>query len=80
MEPIRELHRPGRPAPTSARVDVTRLLAGLSSHQRAALYLSSIEGMSDREAALALGMRPATVRVHRHRALKRLRQLAREES
>ncbi len=57
------------------RVDAARLLAALAPKQRAALYLTWIEGCTDREAGRAMGLRPATVRVHRFRGLKRLRQM-----
>lgn len=60
------------------RVDAERLLAALAPRQRAALYLTWIEGYSDREAGRILGLRPATVRVHRFRGLRRLRQIVEE--
>ena len=60
------------------RVDAARLLAALAPKQRAALYLTWIEGCTDQEAGRAMGLRPATVRVHRFRGLKRLRQLTEE--
>ncbi len=60
------------------RVDAARLLAALAPRQRAALYLTWIEGCTDQEAGRAMGLRPATVRVHRFRGLKRLRQLTEE--
>jgi RNA polymerase sigma-70 factor (ECF subfamily) len=61
-----------------ARVDARRLLGSLAPRQRAALYLTWIEGCTDREAGRILGLRPATVRVHRHRGLQRLRQSVEE--
>ncbi len=60
------------------RVDAARLLAALAPKQRAALYLTWIEGCTDQEAGRAMGLRPATVRVHRFRGLKRLRQMTEE--
>ncbi len=57
------------------RVDAARLLAALAPKQRAALYLTWIEGCTDQEAGRAMGLRPATVRVHRFRGLKKLRQM-----
>ncbi len=60
------------------RVDAARLLATLAPKQRAALYLTWIEGCTDQEAGRAMGLRPATVRVHRFRGLKRLRQITEE--
>jgi len=60
------------------RVDAARLLATLAPRQRAVLYLTWIEGCTDREAAKLLGLRPATVRVHRARGLERLRRRVEE--
>lgn len=60
------------------RVDVARLLATLAPRQRAALYLTWIEGCTDAEAGRLLGLRPATVRVHRFRGMQRLRQIVEE--
>lgn len=57
------------------RLDAARLLAALAPKQRAALYLTWIEGCTDREAGRAMGLRPATVRVHRFRGLERLRKM-----
>ena len=57
------------------RLDVPRFLAILPPRQRAALYLTEIEGWTDGEAARILGLLPATVRVHRFRGLQRLRKL-----
>lgn len=57
------------------RIDAARLLGALAPRQRAALFLTWIEGCTDREAAQILGMRPSTVRVHRHRGMQRLREL-----
>ncbi len=62
------------------RLDAARLLAALAPRQRAALYLTWIEGCTDREAGRLLGLRPATVRVHRFRGLARLRQIVEEKS
>ena len=66
------------PSPGS-RVDAARLLAELAPRQRAALYLTWIEGCTDREAGRILGLRPSTVRVHRFRGLERLRQRVEEK-
>ncbi len=62
-----------------ARLDAARLLGLLAPRQRAALYLTWIEGCTDREAGRLLGLRPATVRVHRHRGLARLRRMVEED-
>jgi RNA polymerase sigma-70 factor (ECF subfamily) len=61
-----------------AGVDAARLLASLAPRQRAVLYLTWIEGCSDREAGEILGIRASTVRVHRHRGLQNLRQRVEE--
>ena len=63
-------------APTTAlaRIDVARTLARLAPRQRAVIYMTLVEGRSAREAAAILGILPATARVHRHRALARLRR------
>ena len=61
-------------APASeAAIDVARLLAALPPRQRAVLYLTAVEGRTDREIAALLGILPPTVRVHRLRATRRLR-------
>ena len=65
--------------PVADRLDAGRLLASLAPRQRAALYLTWIEGRTDLEAARLLGVRPATVRVHRHRGMERLRRMVGEE-
>jgi RNA polymerase sigma-70 factor, ECF subfamily len=57
------------------RLDMLRALATLAPRQRAVIYLTEVEGWTDREAAGILGLLPATVRVHRFRALKHLRRL-----
>ncbi|HZI64315.1 MAG TPA: sigma-70 family RNA polymerase sigma factor [Thermoanaerobaculia bacterium] len=60
-------------AATEAAIDVSRLLAALPPRQRAVLYLTAVEGCTDREIAAMLGILPPTVRVHRLRAARRLR-------
>ncbi len=67
----------GAPSPGD-RVDAARLLASLAPRQRAALYLTWFEGCTDKEAGRILGLRPATVRVHRFRGMQRLRQIVGE--
>ena len=47
-------------------------LAGLPKRQADAFVLSRIEGLDARQIAEILGCSPGTVRVHLHRALKRL--------
>lgn len=73
--PREELLDAAAPAPGEERFDVPRVLAVLAPRQRAVIYLTEVEGWTDREAARILGLLPATVRVHRFRALKRLRTL-----
>jgi len=55
------------------------LLARLPQHQRELLVLRVLTGMSAEETGHALGMSPGAVRVAQHRALARLRAIAREE-
>jgi RNA polymerase sigma-70 factor (ECF subfamily) len=65
---------PAVPAPSPLeRIDVARVLRRLAPRQRAVVYLTLVEGHSATEAAAMLGILPATARVHRHRALARLR-------
>ena len=64
-------------APAEARlerIDVARTLSRLAPRQRAVAYLTLVEGRTAREAAAMLGILPATARVHRHRAVARLRR------
>ena len=68
-EPADDAAEPG------ASIDTRRLLAALTPRQRAALHLTWIAGCTDREAGRILGLRPATVRVHRHRGLLNLRRI-----
>lgn len=70
----------GTAAGPELQIDAVRLLARLPARQRAALVLTEIEGLSDSEAAHEMGMAESTLRVHRHRARKRLRQWLEEES
>jgi RNA polymerase sigma-70 factor, ECF subfamily len=55
------------------------LLARLPDNQRELLVLRVLTGMSAEETGHALGMSPGAVRVAQHRALARLRAIAREE-
>lgn len=57
-----------------AGLDAARLLSTLAPRQRAVLYLTWVEGCTDREAGRILGLSAATIRVHRHRGLVRLRR------
>ena len=75
----------GRPGPEETVVAyieaerVRALLARLPVHQRELLVLRVLTGMSAEETGQALGMSPGAVRVAQHRALARLRAIAREE-
>jgi RNA polymerase sigma-70 factor, ECF subfamily len=55
------------------------LLARLPENQRELLVLRVVSGMSAEETGHALGMSPGAVRVAQHRALARLRAIARDE-
>ncbi len=67
------------PAPSPVeRIDVVRVLRRLAPRQRAVVYLTLVEGHSATEAAAILGILPATARVHRHRAMARLRDELKE--
>jgi RNA polymerase sigma-70 factor, ECF subfamily len=75
----------GRPGPEEtvvADLDAQRaraLLARLPAHQRELIVLRVLTGLSAEETGSALGMSPGAVRVAQHRALARLRAIAREE-
>lgn len=70
MDPILESASEPRPE----GIDIERMLNRLAPRQRAVIYLTVVEGRSAREAAAVLGILPATARVHRHRAMARLRR------
>ena len=72
--PAAEAVPPARPEPGLERIDMARMLGRLAPRQRAVVYLTLVEGRSASEAAAVLGILPATARVHRHRALARLRR------
>lgn len=74
--------RPGPEETVVAYIEAERaraLLARLPAHQRELLVLRVLTGMSAEETGHALGMSPGAVRVAQHRALARLRAIAREE-
>lgn len=58
---------------------VRKLLARLPVQQRELIVLRVLAGMSAQETGNELGMTPGAVRVAQHRALTRLRAIAREE-
>ena len=63
--------------PRESGIDAPRLMRHLSPRQRAVTYLTVVEGCTDSEIARQLGLLPATVRVHRHLAMRKLRRLLR---
>jgi RNA polymerase sigma-70 factor, ECF subfamily len=74
--------RPGPEETVVAYIEAERaraLLARLPVHQRELLVLRVLTGMTAEETGNALGMSPGAVRVAQHRALARLRAIAREE-
>ena len=56
----------------TARLEVAAALRALSPRQRAVFYWTEVEGASVAETAAALGIAPATVRVHRLLARRQL--------
>jgi RNA polymerase sigma-70 factor, ECF subfamily len=75
--------RPGPEDTVVAYIEAERaraLLRRLPLHQRELLVLRVLSGMSAEETGSALGMSAGAVRVAQHRALARLRVMAREES
>ena len=58
------------------RVDVGRMLQRLAPRQRAVMYLTAVEGLTDSEIAGVLGISNSSVRAHRLRARRRLGALA----
>lgn len=74
--------RPGPEETVVADLEAERaraLLARLPPHQRELVVLRVLTGLSAEETGSALGMSPGAVRVAQHRALARLRAIAREE-
>ncbi len=55
-------------------LDIRRLVANLPSRQREVLALRVLADLSAQEVGAVLGIEPATVHVHLHRALDALRQ------
>ncbi len=75
LQPLDEAPEPAVWTDPAAGVDVERLLASLAPRQRAVMYLTVIEGLSDGEIGALLGLRAGSVRAHRRRARARLRRL-----
>jgi RNA polymerase sigma-70 factor (ECF subfamily) len=69
-----EVAAPARPHDQA--IDVGRLLARLAPRQRAVLHLTVVEGLNDREISELLGIATSSVRVHRLRGRRTLRELA----
>lgn len=74
----------GIPDPAStgdpdAGIWAAQLLASLPPRQRAVLHLTVVEGRTDSEISVQLGINPASVRAHRRRARKKLGKLIGEE-
>lgn len=63
------------------RIWAAQLLAALPPRQRAVLHLTVVEGRTDSEISVQLGIRPASVRAHRRRAREKLgRMIGSEEA
>jgi RNA polymerase sigma-70 factor (ECF subfamily) len=60
--------------PTDPDLDVRRLIASLPRRQREVVALRVLADLSARQVGAVLGIEPATVHVHLHRALEALRQ------
>jgi RNA polymerase sigma-70 factor, ECF subfamily len=75
-----------KPGPEEAAVagieaeQARALLARLPTHQRQLVVLRVLTGMTAEETGHALGMSAGAVRVAQHRALARLRAMARDEA
>jgi RNA polymerase sigma-70 factor (ECF subfamily) len=72
----------GVPEPSDSRtesisqtIDVERTLGLLAPRQRAVMHLTVVEGMSDSEIGVVMGIDAASVRSHRRRARERLRHV-----
>jgi RNA polymerase sigma-70 factor (ECF subfamily) len=75
-------HRPGPEETVVAHIEAKRamaLLTRLPAAQRELLVLRVLTGLSAEETGHELGMSAGAVRVAQHRALARLRAIAREE-
>jgi RNA polymerase sigma-70 factor, ECF subfamily len=71
---VAEPEDPGAAHPVES-THVERLLRTLAPRQRAVMYLTVVEGMSDSEIGAALAVEPASVRSHRRRARERLQRV-----
>ena len=59
----------------TTRIAVWQVLSRLPPRQRAVLHLTAVEGMTDAEIGVVLGIAPASVRVHRRRARMKVEKL-----
>jgi len=75
--PLAAVPEPGdRSAAVAAGlVEVERVLAVLAPRQRAVMHLTVVEGMSDSEIGVVMGIAAGSVRAHRRRARDRLRKV-----
>jgi RNA polymerase sigma-70 factor (ECF subfamily) len=67
-------------ATQDSTVEVWSVLRRLAPRQRAVLHLTVVEGMTDTEVAVVLGIRAGSVRAHRRRARKHLARLLGSEA
>jgi RNA polymerase sigma-70 factor (ECF subfamily) len=71
---LKESEHPEQPKPADC-VDVEKILALLPARQRAVIHLTYLEGMSDSEIGIAMGIAAASVRSHRRRARETLQRV-----
>jgi RNA polymerase sigma-70 factor (ECF subfamily) len=71
---LKESEHPEQPGSTDS-IDVERILALLPARQRAVVHLTYLEGMSDSEIGVAMGIAAASVRSHRRRARETLQRV-----
>ncbi|MEO1367593.1 MAG: RNA polymerase sigma factor [Acidobacteriota bacterium] len=72
--PISAVAEPSMRIDPDSGLDLERCLRRLAPRQRAVMYLSVVEGQSDREIAEVLEITAASVRSHRRRAREQLRR------
>jgi RNA polymerase sigma factor (sigma-70 family) len=70
---------PAGEADPVSELTLAQLLAHLAPRQRAVLHMTVVEGMTDTEVSLALGLSPGTVRAHRRRAREHIARILSEE-
>ncbi len=79
-EPLEAAGDPWYRTDPGAGIDVERMLSALAPRQRAVMHLTVMEGLTDREIARAMGLRPASVRAHRRRAREKLERMLRGDA